>query len=709
MRVGQDDRTVALTKTVAESSGERLLNRELSALEYNARLLDLAADETLPLLERVKMCRYFSSNLDEFFMVRVAGLLDQAAAGVVVQSADGLMPRAALHGIRERVLELTSRQAKLWKKQLRPALAAEEISIVPVDDLGPEELAELEQRFEQEIFPVLTPLGVGPGQPFPYISGLSLSLGVLARDPDTGEERFARVKVPEGLPRFFPIGSRGCLLQLEQVITHFLDRLFPGMEILEHAVFRVTRDADFELSDDADDLLEAVETELRRRRFGDVVRVEVSSSTSRGMLERLQQGFGASDDQVYEIHGLIDLADLDELIAIDRPDLKHPPAPGSTPVRLAHVKQSRELFDEIRRNDILVHQPYESFSASFEAFVRAAARDPDVIAVKTAVYRTSGDSPLIPALIEAAEDGKQSVCLVELKARFDEHRNIEWSRALEQAGVHVVYGFPDLKVHAKMTLVVRREGNTLRRYVHVGTGNYHAVTARSYEDVGIFTADPEITDDIALLFNYLTGFGRPAHFKKILVAPFALRARLIDRIRAVGQAAADGKGGRIRLKVNAITDEAIIDELYAASQQGAHIEITARSISMLRPGVPGLSDNITVRSIAGRYLEHSRLFAFEAGDSAEFFLGSADLMTRNLDRRIEVLVPIEAPRLRQELTAVFDSAFADNASSWELTPDGTWTRRSQEKGERVHNHQLNLQRRVRLRSRRAAIARGRER
>ncbi len=696
------------TSTFTETS-DRLLNRELSALEYNARLLELAADDTVPLLERVKMCRYFSSNLDEFFMVRVAGLLDQAAAGIVVQSADGLAPRVALQQIRERVLELTGRQAKLWKKHLRPALAAEQIPIVQVADLGADELAELARRFEQEIFPVLTPLGVGPGQPFPYISGLSLSLGVLARDPDTDEERFARVKVPEGLPRFFPLGTEGKLLPLEQVIAHFLDRLFPGMEILERAVFRVTRDADFELSDDADDLLEAVETELRRRRFGDVVRVEVSSSTSRGMLERLQQGLGASDDQIYEIDGFIDLADLDELSGVDRPELKHPPAPGATPVRLAHVKQARDLFDEIRRNDILVHQPYESFAASFEAFVRAAARDPDVIAMKTAVYRTSGDSPLVPALIECAEDGKQSVCLVELKARFDEHRNIEWSRALEQAGVHVVHGFSDLKVHAKMTLIVRREGSVLRRYVHVGTGNYHAVTARSYEDISLYTADQEIADDVALLFNYMTGFGRPAHFNKILVAPFGLRTRLIDRIRAVGQAAADGKGGRIRLKLNALTDETIIDELYAASQRGARIEITARSICMLRPGVPGLSDGITVRSIVGHYLEHSRLYAFEAGDSVELFLGSADLMTRNLDRRIEVLVPVEAPRLRQELTAVFDSAFADNSSSWELTPKGTWARRSPDKGERVHSHQSNLQRRVRARSRRAAIARGRER
>ncbi len=689
-------------------SPERLLNRELSALEYNARLLELAADESVPLLERVRMCRYFSSNLAEFFMVRVAGLMNQAAAGIAVRSADGLAPRSALEQIRERVLELTARQSKIWKKQLRPALADQEIVIAQVEDLDPADRALLEEQFDREIFPVLTPLGVGPGQPFPYVSGLSLSLGVLARDPDTAEERFARVKVPEGLPRYFPVGGRTCLLPLEKVIAHFLDRLFPGMEILERAVFRVTRDADFEVSDEADDLLEAVETELRRRRFGDVVRVEVSSSTSRGMLERLQLGFGAADEQIYEIHGTVDLADLEELTTLDRPDLKHPPVPGATPVKLSRVKQPRDLFAEIRRNDILVHQPYESFAASFEAFVRAAARDPDVIAMKTAVYRTSGDSPLVPALIECAEDGKQSVCLVELKARFDEHRNIEWSRALEQAGVHVVYGFPDLKVHAKMTLVVRREGDVLRRYVHVGTGNYHAVTARSYEDMSLYTADPQIAADVASLFNYLTGFGRPANFEKILVAPFGLRARLIERIRAAAQAAAAGTQARIRLKVNALTDEAIIEELYAASQQGVQVEIVARSICMLRPGVAGLSDNVCVRSIAGRYLEHSRLFSFEIGASAELFLGSADLMTRNLDRRVEVLVPVEQPRLRQELTAVFDSAFADNSSSWELASDGTWRRRSAAKGERVHNHQLNLQRRVRLRSRRAASARSRE-
>ena len=678
---------------------ERLLNRELSTLEYNARLLELAADARLPLLERVKMCRYFSSNLDEFFMVRVAGLMGQAASGLSVRSADGLTPREALAAIRGRVNELTQAQAKVWRRQLCPDLTAEGIDVCQVDDLSKRERAEIEDLFAREVFPILTPLGVGPGQPFPYISGLSLSLGVLARDPESGEERFARVKVPEGLPRFLTVGAAGRLVPMEGAISYFLPFLFPEMEVVERAVFRVTRDADFELSDEADDLLEAVESELRRRRFGDVVRLEVSSSVSRSLLERLQRGLGIGDDQVYAIHAMLDLADLDQIVDLDRPELKHEPAPPVTPPRLTRVRASGDLFDEIRRGDLLVHQPYESFAASFEAFVRAAAIDPDVIAIKTAVYRTSGDSPLVPALIEAAEDGKQSVCLVELKARFDERRNIEWSRKLEQAGVHVVYGFPDLKVHAKMTLVVRREPDGLRRYVHIGTGNYHAVTARSYEDVGIFTADEAVAADVAALFNYLTGFGRPQRFEKILVAPFDLRAKLVSRIQEVGAAAAAGKPARIRLKVNALTDEGIIEALYAASAKGAAVEIVARSICMLRPGVEGMSENLRVRSVVGRYLEHSRLFSFEADGAHEVLLGSADLMPRNLDRRVEVLLPIEA-RHRQEVATVFDSAFADNVAAWELQPDGSWRRVEADKGEKSHDHQANLRRRARARARR---------
>jgi polyphosphate kinase len=657
----------------------RLLNRELSTVEYNARLLELAADDALPLLERVRMCRFFSSNLDEFFMVRVAGLIGQASSGLAVRSVDGLTPREALAAIRERVAELVDAQSQLWRKKLRPALDDAGISITTIDALSGKDRSELERGFAHEIFPVLTPLGVGPGQPFPYISGLSLSLGVLARDAQTGEERFARVKVPERLPRFVPLAEGGRFVPLEDVIAHFLPELFPGIEIVERAAFRVTRDADFEVSDEADDLLEAVELELQRRRFGDVVRLEVASSMSDAMLRRL---------------------DLEQLADLDRPELKPPPAPGVTPAAFARAADPRDLFDAIRRTDVLVHQPYESFAGSFEAFVRAAAEDPDVVAIKTAVYRTSGESPLVPALIEAADEGKQSVCIVELKARFDEQRNIEWSRKLEQAGVHVVYGFPDLKVHAKMTLVVRREDDGLRRYVHLGTGNYHAETARSYEDIGLFTSDETIAGDVAALFNYLTGFGRPQRFEKILVAPFNLRAQLVEHIRAVGQAAAAGKRARIRAKVNALTDAAIVDELYAAAQHGAVVEITARSISTLRPHKGGKGGHLTVRSVAGRYLEHSRLYSFEAGDAHHLYLGSADLMTRNLDRRIEVLVPVEGARQRQELVTILDSVFADNAASWELGPDGTWQRRRPADGERVHDHQLNLTRRARLRTKR---------
>ena len=491
----------------------RLLNRELSWIELNARVLDLAADPTQPLLERVRFASIFSSNLDEFFMVRVAGLMGQASAGFGVLSADGLTPQQALALIRTRVSELTVRQSKLWKRELRPALAAAGIEIGTIEECTTKELRRLEGNFTREIYPVLTPLAVGSGQPFPYISGLSLSLGVLAVDPETGEERFARVKVPEGLDRFVETGAR--MIPLEAVIAHFLPTLFPGMEIAERAVFRVTRDADFEVSDDADDLLEAVESELRRRRFGDVIRVEVSGSASAGMLERLRDGLAVDHDQVYEIEGPLDLADLMQLARVERPDLKDEPWVPVTQPRLARVKDAARFFEEIRRGDLLVHQPYESFRTSFEAFAAAAAADPDVIAMKTAVYRTSDDSALVSALIDCAEQGKQSVCLVELKARFDERRNIEWSRELEQAGVHVVHGFPDMKIHAKMTLVVRREPGGLRRYVHIGTGNYHAATARAYEDLGVFTADEEIAADVksasASLPRCQSCAGRPRH------------------------------------------------------------------------------------------------------------------------------------------------------------------------------------------------------
>src|SRR6266571_6821406 len=494
-------------------SPELLLNRELSWLAWNSRVLALAADTSLPLLERTRFCSIFSRNLDEFFMVRVAGLLDQIEAGVPVTSPDARRPQETLREVRERVLQLSARQSKLWKKELSVALEEAGIIVGQVEDCTKAELEELDERFEHEVFPILTPLAVGPGQPFPYISGLSLSLGLFVRDPDSGEERFARVKVPELLPRFLAIGERGLFLPLERVIRHFLPRLFPGMEIVECCAFRVTRDADFEVSDEADDLLEAVQDELRRRRFGDVVRVEVSGSVSSRMLERLERGLHASREQIYLIQGLLDLAELQELVRLDRPDLKEEAWYPVVHPRFAAPADADELFAEIRRNDILVHHPFDSFASSFEAFLLAASRDPAVVALKTALYRTSEDSPVVPALVEAAERGKQSVSLIELKARFDESRNIGWSRSLEQAGVHVVYGFPNLKIHAKATLVVRREGDELRRYVHLGTGNYNILTARTYEDYGLFTADPEIAADVVDLFNHLTGFGRPQAYR----------------------------------------------------------------------------------------------------------------------------------------------------------------------------------------------------
>jgi polyphosphate kinase len=688
------------TRTRTEPS-ERLLNRELSLLDFHARVLELADDDSVPLLERVKFAAIFASNVDEFFQVRVAGLLGQAESGFGTRSPDGLTPQQALARIRERVLQLLAQQSKMWKKHLRPTLAEEGIVVGGIEDVDAKELKRFEKQFHREIYPVLTPLAVGPGQPFPYISGLSLSLAVFAADPDTEEERFARVKIPEGLPRFVAIGDDGLFVPLEQVIAHFLPTLFPGATIVERAVFRVTRDADFEVSDDAADLLEAVESQLRKRRFGDVVRLEVSASASEEMLDRLALGLGADDGQIYRIESPLDLADLAELAALDRPDLKYEPWLPIVPPRLAIGQaQPPRIFGEIRRGDIAVHQPYESFRGSFEIFAQAAVDDPNVIAMKTAVYRTSDDSALVGSLIQCSEDGKQSVCLVELKARFDERRNIEWSRALEQAGVHVVYGFPDLKIHAKMTLIVRREGGELRRYAHIGTGNYHAATARIYEDVGIFTADEAIAADVADLFNYITGFGKPRTFRKLLVAPFTLRSGLVDEIRAVAVAAEKGEHARIRIKVNHLVDAALVDELYTASESGASIDIIARSTCALRPGVEGLSDNVRVRSIVGRFLEHSRIYSFEAGDEVTTYIGSADLMSRNLDHRIEVLVPVENARVRQDVHAVLDSALADDTNAWLLDSNGTWTRA--EPRSKPHSHHAKMMRRAQTRARRRA-------
>ena len=680
-----------------QTTESRLLNRELSWLDFNERVLELAADPQVPLLERVKFSSIFSSNLDEFFAVRVAGLMDQVASGVALHSPDGRTPQTTLREIRARVLDLTQRLGKLWSRELSPQLAKAGIRVAGTGDCTDEELEELRERFDREVFPVLTPLAVGPGQPFPYISPFSLSLSVFVRDPDSGEERLARVKVPEALPRFVVVGERGLFVPLEAVIGHFTSSLFPQMEVVERAYFRVTRDADFEVSDEADDLLEAVELELRRRRFGDVVRVEVSSSMSTAMLERLKRGLGIGDDGVYTVHGLLDLSETMQLAQLDRSDLKDEPWIPITNTRFSSP-EADDVWAEIRRGDILVHQPYESFATSFSEFVRTDAKDKEVIGLKTTVYRTSDESPLVPALIEAAEDGKQSVCLVELKARFDERRNIEWSRALERAGVHVVYGFSDLKIHLKATLVVRREGRSLRRYAHIGTGNYHSVTARTYEDFGLFTADEEVAADIADLFNHVTGFGKPQRFRHLLVAPFNLREALIEHIRRVAEAARADRHARIRIKVNALTDETLIEELYAASQAGARIELLTRSICALRPGVKGLSENIVVRSVLGRFLEHSRTFSFEAKGRAVHFIGSADLMPRNLDTRLEILVPVRDARSQQKLSSAFDALISD-PTAWQLRPDGNWERGTAKKGDRSVAGQTLLMRNARRRGR----------
>jgi polyphosphate kinase len=687
-----------------DAAAERLINRELSFVDYTSRLLELARDDTQPLLERVFFLKVSAEMLDEFFMVRIAGLTGQAAAGVNRRSADGRTPQQTLDDARERVVELYRAQAKTWSGQLCPALAEERIVVSSVEELEPEEVSELDDRFESEIFPVLTPLAVGPGQPFPYISALSISLGLFVADPESGEERFARVKVPEGLPRFFPVGRRGRFVPLERVLSHYLPDLFPGMEIVERSLFRVTRDADLEVSDEADDLLEAVELELRRARFGEVTRLEVSASMSQAMRERLQQGLNVPDELVYPLEGMLDLADVGELWKLNRPDLKYDPWVPIARPPWNTIESAAEQFAAIRAGDLVVHHPYDSFASSFESYVDRAAADPEVIAIKSTVYRTSDDTPLVPALVDAAERGKQTVCLVEIKARGDERRNIEWSRALEEAGVHIVYGFPGLKIHAKTTLVVRREAGHLRRYVHLGTGNYNAVTARNYEDFGIFTADEEIAADIADLFNYLTGFGRPANFRKLLVAPFTLRERLIEEIRMVAEAAEAGKKARIQIKVNGLTHPQVIEELYAASEAGARIELLVRGVCALRPGVSGLSEQIRVRSVLGRFLEHSRLFVFQAADRNVCFMGSADLMPRNLDHRVEVVTPVEDLALQAELSATLEALWRDTATSFELDANGQWQRVHPKKDERPRSGQQVLMRRAR---RRLSLARSR--
>jgi len=666
------------TSEAAAAVGDPSLyvNRELSWLDFNDRVLQLAEDPERPLLERVKFCAIYSTNLDEFFMVRVAGVHDQVDAGIEATSADGIAPSELLDRIGDRVRELGARLEGCWERALMPALAEHGIRVVAPDALPEDERAALDDRFRREVFPALTPLAVGPAQPFPYISNLSLSLGVLVRDPATDQTRFARVKVPkEGLPRFLAVGDGRTLVPMEAVIAEHLDRLFRGMEIIAHTVFRVTRDADFTVSDEADDLLEAVEAQLRRRRFGEVVRLELSAGTDPALRARLMEELEVEERDVYEVHGLLDPADLWQIVKLPGfRELREQPWTPLMPPAFEQDGKKTDLFALLSRRDLLVHHPYDSF-ATVEQFVNQAVNDPNVLAIKQTVYRTSDDSPLAPALIRAAERGKQAVCLVELTARFDERANIAWARALEQSGVHVTYGMPGLKTHAKAVLVVRREGDGVRHYAHVGTGNYHRGTADLYTDFGLFTADELLTGEIAELFNQLTGYSRPEHYRRVLVAPLNLRERIIGEIDATIDAHEAGKDARIRMKMNSLVDAACIRALYRASQAGVPIELNVRGACCLRPGVSGVSENIRVVSIVGRFLEHSRIYAFQRGEQTAVFVGSADLMPRNLDSRVELVVPVDDADARAELLDTLERCLADTENAWDLAADGGWTHR----------------------------------
>ncbi|HTQ68987.1 MAG TPA: polyphosphate kinase 1 [Solirubrobacteraceae bacterium] len=676
------------------------INRELSWLDFNDRVLQLAEDERVPLLERVKFCAIYTTNLDEYYMVRVAGLHDQIDAGVEIPTQDGLTPSQTIAKIRERVLEQGRRLTDCFEGQLRPQLAENGIRIVGVDDLDEQQRARLAGHFQRAIFPALTPLAVAPGRPFPYISNLSLSLAVLVRDPsgrDGSQTVFARVKVPtEILPRFVSVDSTDdsdlVMVPLEDVIAHHLDALFPGMEIVDYDVFRVTRDADLEVSDDAADLLQAVEDELRRRRFGEVVRVEVGAGGSAQLRTELAGLLGVRDDVVYPVQGLLDMGSLWQIARVPgRPELRYEPLPSITHPRLMrHEGERPDVLGAMREGDFLVHHPYVSFATSVERFVEQAVADPNVLAIKQTVYRTSDDSPMVPALIDATERGKQAVALVELQARFDERTNIQWAKALEEAGVHVVYGQPALKTHAKCVLVVRREGEGVRNYVHIGTGNYHSATARLYTDFGLFTTDQEIGADVTDIFNYLTGYGRPLHFRKVLMAPDYLRDGILEQIERTIASHSSSSPARIAMKMNALVDGRCIRALYAASQAGVKVDLNVRGICCLRPGLPGISENIRVVSIVGRLLEHSRVYAFERDGEYTIYIASADLMPRNLDHRVELAVPIEGEERRAELIDTLERAFADNQSSWELDGEGVWSRRTPAPGAEPRNMQLEL-------------------
>ncbi|MGQ0576774.1 MAG: RNA degradosome polyphosphate kinase [Pseudonocardia sp.] len=656
---------------------DRYLNRELSWLDFNARVLALAEDPSQPLLERAKFLAIFASNLDEFYMVRVAGLKRRDETGLAVRSADGLSPREQLARIAARTQAIASAHARVFLEEVLPGLAEQGIRILRWSDLTVQQRLQLSDYFSAQVFPVLTPLAVDPAHPFPYISGLSLNLAVTVRDPEGRTERFARVKVPNNVPRLVQVRSADgsgqvTFLPVEDLIAAHLGDLFTGMEVAEVHAFRVTRNADVEVEEDRDeDLLQSLERELARRRFGPPVRLEVTDTMSEHVLELLLRELDVDPHDVVTVPGLLDLTALWQVHGVDRPDLKDDPFVPATHPAFAERETPRSVFATLREGDVLVHHPYDSFSTSVQRFIEQAAADRDVLAIKQTLYRTSGDSPIVDALVEAAAAGKQVVALVEIKARFDEQANIRWARELEKAGVHVVYGLVGLKTHCKTSLVVRQEGSTIRRYCHIGTGNYHPKTARLYEDMGVLTADPTIGADLTDLFNSLTGYSRQTSYRSLLVAPYGVRRGIVRRIEDEIEAHREGSpDARVRIKVNSLVDEQVIDALYRASQAGVPVDVVVRGICALRPGRPGLSENVHVRSILGRFLEHSRVFHF--GAAHEYWLGSADMMHRNLDRRVEVLLKVADPRLCARMGEMFDSCLDPATRCWTLDASGAW-------------------------------------
>ena len=660
------------------TSVDRFLDRELSWLAFNQRVLELSEDDRLPVLERAKFLAIFASNLDEFFMVRVAGLKRRIATGIAVRAANGRTPREVLENIWERAHAMQREQAQVFHSDVLPGLLAAGIELLHWQDLTENERADMNRFFDAQVFPVLTPLAVDPSHPFPYISGLSLNLAVVVRNPVSGTELFARVKVPPSLPRFVKVAPQR-FVPLEDVMGAHLDDLFPGMQILQNHSFRVTRNEDVEVEeDDAENLLLALERELMRRRFGPPVRLEVEQSMDPHVLELLMSELDVNEHEVFRIPGPLDLTGLWDLYSLDRDDLKLRKYVSKTSRQLADVESSSapDVLACIRERDILLHHPYDSFSTSVQLFLEQAAIDPNVLAIKQTLYRTSGDSPIVDALITAAQEGKQVLAIVEIKARFDEENNIAWSRKLEEAGVHVVYGLVGLKTHSKLSMVVRNDGDQLRRYCHIGTGNYHPKTARLYEDFGLLTCSTTVGDDVANLFNVLSGYSMNTQYDRLLVAPHSVRSGLLDRIDREIEHHAQGRSARIRFKVNALVDERVVDALYRASGAGVPIEVWVRGICSLRPGVPGLSENIRVISILGRFLEHSRCYGFDNGGLPELWIGSADMMHRNLDRRVEALVQLRDLGHVAEINTLFDLAFNAGTSAWDLHPDGSWRRRT---------------------------------